>query len=165
MSDEKQSAAQRLAEARGRQVASEPSVELEIERLRNENLKLQLQLTERLADAAKPRDVLAEAQRKEDAIVARLKAEREEFKRKLEEGPRKFWVHLAHQLPVGTTLDHPELLVGAHDEHEARRKYQAALGIISTPHTPAVVEAAEGVPCDSATLIAEAEKGYRPQLV
>jgi hypothetical protein len=188
MADEKQPATQPAADAaqsklaQARQQRQQGDVgdrisdrELEFARLQNENLKMQNEMLarqEKIADAqlkaieaAKPRDVLVEAQAKEDAIVARLKAMRDEAKRKLEEGPRKFWVHMAHQLPVGTTLQHPELLVGGHDEHEARRKYLAVLGVISTPHTPAVVEAFEGVECNSKELIAEAEKGYRPQAV
>lgn len=189
MAEDKQAAADRLAAARQQQPKQEQTAgiapaaiaaqsidrELELARLQNENLKLQNEMLarqEKIADAqlkaieaAKPRDPMVEAQQKEDAIVARLKAEREEGVRKLREGPRKYWVHMAHQLPVGTTIDHPEVLVGAHDEHEAARKYLAALGVISTPHQPAVVEAFEGVPCNSAELIAEAEKRYRPQSV
>lgn len=166
MADEKQPspAASRLAASRERHAGDNDSLTLEIERLRNENLRLQMQMTDRLADAAKPRDPLAEAQAKENAMVARLKAEREEGRRKLAEGPRKYWVHMAHQLPVGTTLEHPALLVGGHDEHEARRKYLAAIGVISTPHVPAVTEVVEGSPCESAALIAEAERGYRPAM-
>lgn len=157
--------------------ATAPAIDRDLEmlRLQNENLKLQNEMLarqEKIADAqlkaieaARPRDMLVEAQAKEDAIVTRLKAERDEAKRKLQAGPRKFWVHMAHQLPVGTTKTHPELLVGGYDEHEAARKYLAALGVIATPHTPAVTEAFDGVPCNSAELIAEAEKRYRPQAV
>lgn len=173
MAEEKQPAADRLAAARKQQESIDR--ELELARLQNENLKLQNEMLarqERIADAqlraieaAKPRDLLVEAQQKEDAIVARLRAEREEGVRKLQEGPRKYWVHMAHQLPVGTTKDHPEVLVGGHDEHEAARKYLASLGVIRTPHQPAVVEAIEGVACDSAALIAEAERRYAPQAV
>jgi hypothetical protein len=179
MEEKKSEAAQdKLAQARQQrqpEASDRTERELELARLQNENLKLQIEMLERqekIADAqlkaieaAKPRDVLAEAQAKEDAIVNRLKAEREECRRQLEEGLRKFWVHMAHQLPVGTTIDHPELLVGAHDEHEARRKYLKVLGVILTPHVPAVVEMVPDVPCDSTALIQEAEKGYQPQSV
>ncbi|MDE2472890.1 MAG: hypothetical protein KGL35_30275, partial [Bradyrhizobium sp.] len=82
-----------------------------------------------------------------------------------EEGPKKFWVHLAHQLPVGTTLENPVLLIGAEHEHEAREKYKTSLGIRRTPHDIAVVPAVEGEACPVAEVMRLAMEGYHPEAI
>lgn len=183
MAEEKQPAS-RLAAARESQAqqpqaadrTSSPASDREVElaQLQNENLRLQLQIAEtnkraselNVAAAEKNnRDVMEEAQRKEEALVARLKVEREAAVRWLQDGPRKFWVHLAHQLPVGTTLDNPVLMVGGESEYDVWEKYKTKLGILHTSHVPAIVPAVEGEPCPVAEILAKAENGYRPEMV
>lgn len=151
-----------------RSTQNPPHIEaqLELERLRAENLKREhenLVLQKELAEASTNSGMMADAERREAATVARIKAEREECLRKLQDGPNKYWVHLAHQLPTGRSKEHPELLVGGRDKREAEHKYQQALGIIHTPHKAAVIPAIEGEEAPSELLIAKAEEGYLRQ--
>ena len=174
MADEKQHqhTAPKPGAPKSHDQANDPALEIlrlqaKIAEDNRKSAELQLQAAElnaKIAEGRKDAGVLADAERREAATVARIKADREECLRKLQEGENKYWVHLAHQLPTGRSIDHPELLVGGCDEREAEEKYKKALGIIFTPHRAAVIPAIEGEEAPSAELIAKAEEGYLRQV-
>lgn len=137
-------------------------------RLQNDNLRLQLQQTESMkaiAEAMRPKDALADLQKKEAELVSRLERERREEREALEAGARKFVVHLQHQLPVGTTIAKPQLLVGAENEHEAAQKYKQFMRIRKTVHEIAVVEVTADVEQAEAEVISAAARGYHADML
>lgn len=163
---------QSVAPKAAEQVASHDTERMRLEneslRLQNENLRLQLAQSENMkaiAEAMRPRDALADLQKKESELVGRLERERREAREALEAGPRKFVVHLQHQLPVGTTLAKPQLLVGAENEYEAAQKYKQFMSIRKTVHEIAVVEVTADPDLAAAEVISAAARGYHADLL
>ncbi|HWB13705.1 MAG TPA: hypothetical protein VG826_31055 [Pirellulales bacterium] len=119
---------------------TDPNLELEVERLRlqNENLKLQLEI-ENKRNPPSPDSIIEE----------QLERQRECQRQALDDlaaGPHKFHVHLPGNFPTIRPRHEPHLVVGASQAGkagaiEAAERYNAYMGIVSTPGRHQITEA------------------------
>ncbi|HEV3343004.1 MAG TPA: hypothetical protein VG125_21700 [Pirellulales bacterium] len=113
--------------------------DLEIERLRlqNENLKLQLEI-ENKRNPPSPDSIIEEQ-------LERQRSEQQQALDDLADGPHKFHVHLPGNFPTTRPRHEPHLVVGASQPGkagamEAAERYNAYMGIVSTPGRHQVTE-------------------------